>query len=88
MNDNIIYIIGSPDVALPLEGRPGQVAGATATPVEDSHYYRRAILDGDIRLATDEEIAALDAKTQAEAEQAAASAAEQAPKTGKKENKQ
>lgn len=80
--DKTIVIVGDPELPLPLEGRPGEFAGATPTSVADSHYYRRAILDGDCRLATDAEIAAVeeqakaDAAAQVKAEKARAKAAE------------
>ncbi len=85
MTDKTIVIVGNPGIRLPLEGRPGFV-DETPVVVADTHYYQRALLDGDIRLASDAEVAELTKQSEAaaEAEKAAAAAAQ---KPGKKEPK-
>jgi hypothetical protein len=45
----ILHVKAAPGLKLPKEGYPrAYITDAEAVPVQDSHYYRKAIGDGDL----------------------------------------
>lgn len=72
------YLIATAGLKLPVDRQPGQfITDGKAVPVTLTHYYQRALNDGDVRLATEEEIAALTAASPAVEEAAPAVAVEE-----------
>lgn len=67
---NLIYVQAATGLKLPKEGEPrNYITDATPVPVHASHYYRKAIADGDLLQLSDKEVAAFkDAQAKAEAE--------------------
>lgn len=46
---NILNVKAAPGLKLPKEGNPrAYITDAEAVPVQDSHYYRKAIAEGDL----------------------------------------
>lgn len=73
----LIFIIAQAGLKLPLERNPRQyVTDAAPSTVEASHYYRKAINDGDVKELTEQERDEFFAK-RAEHEQAEAAEAEE-----------
>jgi hypothetical protein len=72
----LIYVKATTGLKFPKAGDPRNfITDQTPVPVEDSHYYRKAILDKDLVLLSDKEVADFKA-AQEKAEKAAIADAE------------
>jgi hypothetical protein len=66
---NTVFVKGLPGQKMPMAGNPRTyITDAEAVAVEDSHYYRKAIADGDlVELSSEEWAAELAGRNQVDA---------------------
>jgi hypothetical protein len=80
----LIYVKAAAGMKMPREGNPrSYITDSEPVQVEGSHYYRKAIADGDLVELTEKEWDAHQAALEATAT-AASEAAKDAPRGGKK----
>lgn len=84
MQPNLLYVQAAPGLKLPKEGEPySYITDAEPVAVPACHYYRKAILDGDlVELTGDQWAAFVAARAKTESAAVKASAKEPAPATG------
>ena len=69
---SLIYVKAAQGSQMPVEGKPRTyITDATPVAVEGSHYYRKAIIDGDLVELSEDEWAAFHARAEATAKAAA-----------------
>jgi len=75
----LIYVKAASGLNVPKEGNPrAYITDGEPVPVEGTHYYRKAVLDGDLVELSDKEFADYQAKADAAAKATAKAAAKAA----------